>query len=179
MSLRKASILLLLLMFFAPQAWAELIVTMHKVDKTGVGSEIGTIKVTETSHGLVFTPDLKNLSHGLHGFHAHEHPSCQPSKDGDERTAAGAAGSHYDPYESGYHGAPWGEGHLGVLPALYADEDERATHPVLAPRMTMEHLQGRALIIHEDGDNYSDHPEPLGGGGDRIACGIVPSDDPS
>ncbi|MBM2860545.1 superoxide dismutase, partial [Escherichia coli] len=24
------------------------------------------------------------------------------------------------------------------------------------------------------GDNHDDHPEPLGGGGARIACGIIP-----
>ncbi len=30
------------------------------------------------------------------------------------------------------------------------------------------------LVIHEGGDNYSDTPKPLGGGGGRIACGVVP-----
>jgi Cu-Zn family superoxide dismutase len=28
-------------------------------------------------------------------------------------------------------------------------------------------------MIHAGGDNYSDEPEPLGGGGARIACGVV------
>jgi Cu-Zn family superoxide dismutase len=28
-------------------------------------------------------------------------------------------------------------------------------------------------MIHEGGDNYSDKPKPLGGGGARIACGVV------
>jgi Cu-Zn family superoxide dismutase len=28
-------------------------------------------------------------------------------------------------------------------------------------------------MIHEGGDNYRDTPEPLGGGGGRIACGVV------
>lgn len=176
MRLRRASILLLLLMFFAPQAWADLTVTMHKAEKTGEGSEIGQITVTESPHGLVFTPDLKNLSHGLHGFHVHENPSCEPHHDGDEHTPAGAAGGHYDPYEAEKHGAPWGDGHLGDLPALYVDEEGKATHPVLAPRLTMEHLKGRALIIHEGGDNYSDDPKPLGGGGARSACGTVSSE---
>ncbi|MEW3305172.1 hypothetical protein MZT66_26250 [Escherichia coli] len=27
---------------------------------------------------------------------------------------------------------------------------------------------------HAGGDNHDDHPEPLGGGGARIACGIIP-----
>jgi len=28
-------------------------------------------------------------------------------------------------------------------------------------------------MIHAGGDNYSDQPEPLGGGGGRIACGVA------
>jgi Cu-Zn family superoxide dismutase len=28
-------------------------------------------------------------------------------------------------------------------------------------------------MIHAGGDNYSDHPKRLGGGGARIACGVV------
>jgi Cu-Zn family superoxide dismutase len=30
-------------------------------------------------------------------------------------------------------------------------------------------------MIHAGGDNHADHPAPLGGGGMRIACGVVPS----
>jgi Cu-Zn family superoxide dismutase len=28
-------------------------------------------------------------------------------------------------------------------------------------------------MIHAGGDNYSDTPKPLGGGGDRLVCGVV------
>jgi Cu-Zn family superoxide dismutase len=28
-------------------------------------------------------------------------------------------------------------------------------------------------MIHAGADNYSDKPEALGGGGDRIACGVT------
>jgi Cu-Zn family superoxide dismutase len=31
-------------------------------------------------------------------------------------------------------------------------------------------------MIHEGGDNYSDQPKPLGGGGARIACGVIPAE---
>ncbi len=43
----------------------------------------------------------------------------------------------------------------------------------MAPRVNTSNLKGRALIIHEHGDNYSDDPAPLGGGGARFACGVV------
>ena len=34
-------------------------------------------------------------------------------------------------------------------------------------------VKGRAIMIHAGGDNYSDQPAPLGGGGARIACGVI------
>ena len=49
----------------------------------------------------------------------------------------------------------------------------RATIPVLAPRMKLKHLRKKAVMIHAGGDNYSDDPKPLGGGGARMACGVA------
>ncbi|MFQ5544838.1 MAG: superoxide dismutase family protein, partial [Acidiferrobacterales bacterium] len=66
-----------------------------------------------------------------------------------------------------------GEGHLGDLPALYVDGDGNATYPILAPRLRVADLRGRSLMIHSGGDNYSDNPKKLGGGGARMACGVV------
>jgi hypothetical protein len=34
--------------------------------------------------------------------------------------------------------------------------------------LKLSDIEGRALMIHAGGDNYSDTPKPLGGGGDRI-----------
>jgi Cu-Zn family superoxide dismutase len=28
-------------------------------------------------------------------------------------------------------------------------------------------------MVHVGGDNYSDKPKPLGGGGARFACGVI------
>ena len=83
-----------------------------------------------------------------------------------------AAGGHYDPAGSKHHSAPWRDGHLGDLPALSADANGNAS-PVLAPRVKMADLMGRALMIHIGGDNYADQPAPLGGGGIRWACGVI------
>jgi Cu-Zn family superoxide dismutase len=30
-------------------------------------------------------------------------------------------------------------------------------------------------MVHVGGDNHSDHPAPLGGGGARMLCGITPA----
>lgn len=152
---------------------ATRVINMYEVDDEGVGNPIGSIKAEETDYGIVFTPELDDLDEGLHGFHVHQHPTCEPGDKKGEMSAALAAGGHYDPDNAGHHGSPWGDGHRGDLPALYVDDDGQATTPVLAPRLTMDDLKGRALMIHEGGDNYADQPKPLGGGGARAACGIV------
>ena len=73
----------------------------------------------------------------------------------------------------GKHEGPYGKGHLGDLPALYVGADGKATMPVVSPRLKVSDLKGRSLMIHAGSDNYSDYPEPLGGGGARVACGVI------
>ena len=87
--------------------------------------------------------------------------------------AALAAGGHYDPGKTGRHGLPWGDGHLGDLPGLYVDATGAATTPVLAPRLKLEDVKARSLMIHAGSDNHADHPKPLGGGGPRLVCGVI------
>src|SRR5690606_2467528 len=133
---------------FSTAAQADAKVTLHQVSEQGVMDEVGEVSVSESEHGLVFTPNLKGLSPGVHGFHVHEKPSCEPQEKDGKVTAAGAAGGHYDPEGSKKHGSPWGDGHLGDLPALYVDAEGNAQLPVLAPRPTkLDQVQGRALMV--------------------------------
>lgn len=148
-------------------------VTIHAIDAGGIGKSIGTVTLSDSPQGLVLATDLSNLKAGQHGFHVHENPSCAP-KDKDGKPVAGlAAGGHYDPGKSGKHAGPAGAGHLGDLPALNVDEQGRARGSLLAPRLKLADVTGRSLMIHEGGDNYADDPKPLGGGGGRIACGVI------
>ena len=163
-----------LLMIFATAAvHADTVVSMNAVDATGIGAAVGSVTVTESPYGLVFTPALHGLAPGLHGFHLHQNPSCAPGMNEGKSVPAFGAGGHYDPAKSGKHGTPWGDGHLGDLPALYVDADGNAAQPVLAPRLKAADLAGHALMVHAGGDNHSDHPAPLGGGGVRIVCGVI------
>jgi Cu-Zn family superoxide dismutase len=84
------------------------------------------------------------------------------------------AGGHLDPAGSKKHGEPWGDGHLGDLPPLYVAADGSAAQPVLGPRLKLADVKGRSLMVHAGGDNHADHPAPLGGGGARVACGVIP-----
>ncbi|MEW6586788.1 MAG: superoxide dismutase [Cu-Zn] SodC [Nitrospirota bacterium] len=154
--------------------WAETIeVRMNSIDAQGIGKSLGTVTVSSTPYGILFAPALEGLAPGLHGFHVHENPDCSPKEKDGKMVAGLAAGGHYDPGKTGRHEGPYGNGHLGDLPPLYVAEDGKATLPVLAPRVKLPDLKGRSLMTHAGGDNYSDHPEPLGGGGARIACGVI------
>lgn len=149
-------------------------VDINLVTSQSVGQHIGSVKISETAKGLEFTPDLKALPPGEHGFHIHANGSCQPAIKEGKAVAGGAAGGHYDPHNTGKHAGPDGAGHLGDLPFLVVNNDGKATQPVVAPRLKkLDEIKGKALMIHVGGDNMSDSPQPLGGGGERFACGVI------
>ncbi len=148
-------------------------VSMYAVDQYGVGETIGTVMVSESDHGLVLKPNLYDLTPGLHGFHLHQNPSCEPKIKQGYLVPALSAGGHYDPQQTAKHGTPWGEGHLGDLPFLYVNTMGHADEPILAPRLKMSDIKGRSFVIHAGSDNYSDYPKALGGGGKRVACGVI------
>ncbi len=151
----------------------DIVVKVNLVDEHGVGKEIGTVAASDSKYGLILTPQLSDLTPGLHGFHVHDKPDCSHAVKDGKAIPALAAGGHYDPAGTGKHEGPYGNGHLGDLPALYVAADGKATLPVLAPRLKVADIKGRSLMIHAGGDNYSDAPAPLGGGGARVACGVV------
>lgn len=152
---------------------AEEKVELHEVTKQGIGQSLGTVTISETEYGLEFTPALHSLPAGVHGFHVHAKDSCEPATTEGKTTAAGAAGGHLDPSGSGKHLGPYHQGHLGDLPPLYVTAEGKSTTPVLAPRIKkLSEISGKALMVHAGGDNQSDHP-PMGGGGDRFACGVI------
>lgn len=162
-----------LFVFASSAAWADSQITMNMVDENGIGANIGTVAAADSKFGLVLTPSLKNLAPGLHGFHVHQNPNCGPGKADGKPGAALAAGGHLDPAGANKHGTPWGDGHLGDLPPLYVDASGNASQPLLAPRLKVADLAGRSLVIHAGADNHADHPAALGGGGARVACGVV------
>lgn len=157
---------------FGTASAAEVTIPMKMLGGGG-GAVSGAVVVSETQYGLVFTPNLAGLPPGLHGFHVHENGSCADGEKDGKVVVGQAAGGHYDPRGSKQHGLPWGNGHLGDLPVLAVDAAGKATNPVLAPRLKLADIKGRALMIHVGGDNHADHPEMLGGGGARLVCGPI------
>lgn len=144
-------------------SYASLKVPMYN---TNTGKSVGYIIAQNTQYGLLLTPHLHDLPPGVHGFHVHTDPSCA--------NHAMAAGGHLDPMKTQKHLGPFDtRGHLGDLPVLIVNKQGDATKPVLAPKLTEKLIKDHALMIHAGGDNYSDQPAKLGGGGKRIACGVI------
>lgn len=150
-------------------------VELKEATAQGDGKSIGTVTLAQSAYGVVFTPALSGVAPGAHGFHVHANGSCAPATTDGKAVPAGAAGGHWDPQNTGKHSFPWDDGgHLGDLPALIFTADGHAEQPVLAPKIKkLEDLKGHALMVHVGGDNHADHPQPLGGGGARFACGVI------
>lgn len=150
-------------------------VTVNAIGASGVGAKIGTLKLTDTKSGLRITPHLSSLPAGSHGFHVHVNPDCGAGAGPNGQMAAGmAAGGHFDPMNTGKHMGPMStEGHKGDLPVLVVDDKGNARKSVIAPHLTVADVKGHSIMIHAGGDNYSDQPAPNGGGGARIACGVL------
>lgn len=153
--------------FLSHVCYASLTIPMVLIDEKNQETSIGSVIADDTIYGLMLRPALHGLPPGVHGFHIHEAPFCS--------NHAMGAGGHMDPVRTGRHAGPYrGNGHLGDLPVLIVDADGRSRLPVLAPRLRVSSITGHALMIHAGGDNYADEPEKLGGGGARIACGVIP-----
>lgn len=149
-------------------------VTMNLISPEGIGAPIGTITLEDSAGGLVLKPQLKGLPPGEHGFHLHAKASCAPGMQDGKMAAGLGAGGHFDPAGTKKHLGPDAMGgHQGDLPVLEVATDGTAGGSLLAPHLKLADLPGHALMIHAGGDNYSDQPKPLGGGGARIACGVV------
>lgn len=157
-----------------PEA-ASILVPMALVTTAGPGAGIGAIRLSDGPTGVVLELDLHGLPPGDRGFHVHEVGSCDPAPNAQGVLApAQAALGHLDPARTGKHEGPAGSGHLGDLPLIHVGPDGRANQTLSAPRLgPVASLRNRALMIHAGGDTYSDTPAPLGGGGARIACGII------
>lgn len=163
----------LLLLLAGTARAASVSATLYKATDSGPGQEVGTVTFTDDKDGIAIQTNLKALPAGKHGFHVHEKPDCGAvSKDG-KTTHAAAAGGHYDPDKTGKHLGPEGGGHKGDLPVLTVADNGTAKVTMHVKGIKAEEFKNRSLMVHEGGDNYSDDPVALGGGGARIACGVI------
>lgn len=159
--------------FSASFCMAESIrVPVNLVSPDGIGQAIGSVTFTDVPDGMKILVDVAGLPPGEHGMHIHQNPSCAPGQQDGKNVAALAAGGHWDPDGARAHKGPANGGHKGDLPFITANAQGVAKEELSVKGLTVKEIQDHALMIHAGGDNYSDTP-PLGGGGARIACGVI------
>lgn len=146
---------------------------IYQLTEKGQGAYIGSITFEDTPKGLFVQENLSNLSAGVHGIHVHEKGSCAHTQVDGKVVLGGAAGGHYDPNQTGKHKGPNADGHRGDLPVLMVNADGTVQDFFYLKDVTAADFKGRSVIIHAGSDNYQDEPKPLGGGGERIGCGLI------
>ncbi len=148
---------------------------VYLTSPAGQEQKIGSVSFKDTESGLLVDVDLQNLPAGEHGFHIHENPDCgaMAGADGVVQAALGAGG-HYDPDKTGHHLGPNQQnGHRGDLPVLTVAPDGTVKASFTVKNLRVKEIKNRSIMVHANGDNYSDEPVALGGGGARIACGVI------
>lgn len=98
---------------------------------------------------------------GPHGFHIHETGNCQP---GDPEDPFQSSGGHWNPDKQ-----PHGN-HAGDFPVLFSNNGY-ARMCFFTGKFKVEDVIGKAVIIHENPDDY--RTQPAGGSGKRLACGVI------
>ena len=147
---------------------------MNIITADGVGKSVGTI----TDQGRQGRRHHRAEAEGAAARRARlprpREAELRPGRQGrQEDRRRRRAGAHFDPDGTKAHKGPGGGGHKGDLPKLVVSDKGEAKDKMEVKGVTLADFQGHALMIHAGGDNYSDTPKPLGGGGERIACGVA------
>ncbi|MDX9871844.1 MAG: superoxide dismutase family protein [Clostridia bacterium] len=103
----------------------------------------------------------ENSPIGPHGFHLHEFGACDI---GDPANPFAGAGGHWNP-DNQPHGH-----HAGDFPVLFSNNGF-AKMSFFTNRFKPADILGRAVIIHQNPDDY--RTQPTGNSGLRLACGVI------
>ena len=130
----------------------------------------GTVRFTQTDHGVRVVAHVTGLSPGKHGFHVHEHGDCS-SPDGN------SAGGHFNPTSMPHGGPDSAQHHVGDLGNLEANANGEAHLDKVFSYLSLEgekSIIGRGMIVHGGADDFT--TQPTGNAGARVACGKIAAD---
>lgn len=122
----------------------------------------GTLVVSEIYNLPQMVPGTANTPPiGPFGFHIHEGNTCEV---GNPEDPFKPAMDHYNPT-----GMPH-PAHAGDMPVLFANNGY-AFMMFFTDRFTPQQVLNRAVIIHQNPDDY--RSQPAGNAGKRLACGLI------
>lgn len=128
----------------------------------------GTVIFTPNADRVRVVANVTGLAPGAHGFHIHEKGDCSAAD-------ATSAGGHFNPANKAHGNPSAGEHHGGDMPMLIADAAGNATLDATLDTVTLgsgaNGIVGRAVIVHQDPDDYK--TQPTGNSGARVACGVI------
>jgi len=151
----------------------RLAVPMEYLRNDGVRDTLGGVTAYEMPDGLYFKVVVTRFTPGFKGFNLMSHGNCDPFVRNGRLELGGAAGELYNPTGAKKHAGPFvPESYLGSLPKTEANQQGWIFMTLVAPRLKLADLRGRALVLREYDDNYKSSP-PLGGAGGIAACGLV------
>jgi len=131
--------------------------------------DIGTVRLTETPHGLLLSVDLKDLPPGWRALHIHGAGDCSDHADHFMKAGGHAAA------EGQEHGFLSDKGpHKGDLPNIFVTADGTAKAEFYTNLIAVADLtdaDGAAMMIHAEKDDYIS--APAGNAGTRLACGVI------
>lgn len=127
----------------------------------------GIVTFKETKQGVIVTAKINNLPHNnikcnnkIFGFHIHKGTSCTGNAEDEFANVL----THYNPQNCKH------PHHAGDLPPLF-ENDGYAYLSFLTNRFKVKDIIGKAIIIHEQPDDFT--TDPSGNSGQKIACGII------
>lgn len=134
----------------------------------------GTMTLRAEAGGVRIRGELTGLKPGSeHGFHIHENGDCSAPD-------ATSAGGHFNPTAQPHGSMDADAHHAGDMPNQRANAEDVADVNALVRDISLdgnsdENVIGRALVVHEQPDDYKS--QPSGNAGPRIACGVITGDD--
>jgi Cu-Zn family superoxide dismutase len=139
-----------------------------------LGARLGTVtfeELEDETTKVVVT--LNGVPDGAHGMHIHQNGECLAPD-------FTSAGGHWNP-TAAMHGHPTdGEHHLGdlgnIVVASRVGTVTFETPDLSLREMGAKGFLGRAVILHENADDYTTQMPP-GNAGARLGCGVIEIDD--
>jgi superoxide dismutase, Cu-Zn family len=138
------------------------------------GASIGTAAFTQGPTGVLIQIEARGLTPGWHGVHVHATGQCAAPF-----TSAGGHVNHGEPKAP--HGLLNAGGpDDGDLPNIHVGADGMVKAQLFTalvrvadqgPGQPLLDADGSSIVIHANADDQVS--QPIGGAGDRVACGVV------